>query len=64
MGALQNNTKGSSSSTTKSKEQVGILAFIDSEQLSVSSDNLELEDSVNTKTKNRGECTVASALYK
>lgn len=62
MSRCQDNTESSTTTTTKSPEQVSVLASVGCAELSVRSDNLELENAVYTQTKRRGECAVSRAL--
>lgn len=60
VGALEDNTKGTTTATTQGPEEVLVLALVGNAQLAIRGDNLELDDTVDTKTIHWGEDRVAT----
>lgn len=60
-GGLSNNAKGSSTSSTKGKEEVFVLAAVGSYKGPIRLDYLHLNDVINTKAIGRRHDTVAAS---
>lgn len=60
VSALEDNTKGTTTATTQGPEEVLVLAFIGDAQLAIRSDDLVLDNTVDTKTIDGGQDRVAT----